>query len=126
MEKYDNMAKSGSNSTAKGCPVLDPWGVFLSNMDVQTRNAHLKSHKYAQVIFHNGYTRGHNAVLDTVFQQYMVGMGGWEITQRHGMWIYSQGVNTGVSSKAGRLLLLVNAKECGKNISGWEALLSTF
>ena len=49
-------------------------------------------------------------VLDTGAQYTMVGMRGWYIIKCHAMWIDSQGVNMGGSSKAGCHLQLVDAK----------------
>ena len=102
MGKSENMAKSGHKSPAKGRPVLNAQVVTLSKRDVLTLDTCPRSHKYEQGIFHNGAARGHTAVLDTGYQQSMVGMGGWKIIKRHDTWIYAQGVNMGGSSKAGR------------------------
>ena len=53
---------------------------------------------------------GHTAVLDNGSQQFIVGMGGWEIINRYDNWIYAKGVNMGGYLKSGRLLKLVDAR----------------
>ena len=85
----DNMAKIGCKSSSKGILVLKPWGFTRSKRAVQALDALPRINNYAQGIFHGGDSMGHTAVLDTVSQQFIVGMGGWEIINRYDNWIYA-------------------------------------
>ena len=53
-------------------------------------------------------------MLDTVSQQFMVGIGGWEIIKHHDTWIDTQEINMGGSSKARHHLILVDARGVAK------------
>ena len=53
-------------------------------------------------------------MLDTVSQQFMVGIGGWEIIKHHDTWIDTQEINMGGSSKARHHLTLVDARGVAK------------
>ena len=104
MGKSKNTAKSERKVTHKGCLVLKPQGSVRSKRDVQNFNSCPKSHKHAQGIIHDGIARCHTTVFDKGAHQSMIGRYGWEIIKRHDTWIYTQGVNMGGSSKAGRHL----------------------
>ena len=56
---------------------------------------------HAQVIIHNGVTKKHTTIIDTGSQKSMIGLGKWEIIKCHDIWIDSQGVDIGRSSKEG-------------------------
>ena len=77
----------------------------MKNLDALPKN-----HNYSQGIVHDRAARGHTTVLDTGSQQSMVGIGGWEIIKHHEMWIYTQGITIGGSSKAGFCLQLVDER----------------
>ena len=76
MGKSKKMAKSSRRSPVTGRLVLEPRGFIHSKRAVQTLSALPKSHNHAQGIVHDGVTRVHTTVFDTVYQNYRIGMVG--------------------------------------------------
>ena len=74
MVKSNNMAKSGRKVARKERPVMKPQGYMPSKRDVQNFGARPKFHKHAQLIVHDGISRGHTAVFDTWDQKSIIGI----------------------------------------------------
>ena len=124
MGHSDNMDKRGHKSLINGGLVMNPRGFACSKISVGSLDAHSKSQNYSQGIIHNSAAGGHFAVLDTRYQQSMVGMRGWEIIKLHDSWVDVQGIHMEVSSRAGIRLSLVDVKGVEKFFFGWDSLLS--
>ena len=96
---------SGSEAT-RICTLRGMCALSMPARKVKSTNRELST-----MVTHRAIT----IVLDTGAQYTMVGMRGWYIIKCHAMWIDSQGVNMGDSSKAGCRLQLLDARGVVKN-----------
>ena len=118
------MSKScGRRNPVKGRPNPKPQGVAHGKRAVQNIDVAHNMSKHVQVIGYNRATNKNTAIIYTGSQQYMIGMGRWDIVKRHGSWIYDQGVYMGGYPKLGRRLWIIGTRGEVKKIWNGSATL---
>ena len=113
MVKSKNMVKDGRKVSRRSRPCLNPGDPLCGKGAVRKPDARPNKLRHIQVIV-QGKASGHTDVFDTSAQQSMISRDGWEIIKRHEKWIDTRGVYLGGSSKAGRRLHLVDARDVVK------------